>query len=101
MYRDCPAELRMTRMILSEGYMDEESYPCKVITYHSEEECIYLLTGKTEVTTFSLDGIYECRIKAKDEIVTCSGVIKERYWSKLGKVVVFQIKNGFYKNPLN
>lgn len=101
MYKDCPAELQMKRMILSDGYFDEAAYSCKVIMYEPKEECIYLLTGKTELTAFSLDGLYECSIKAKDENVTCDGMIKERYWSKLGRVIVFQIKNGFYKNLVN
>jgi len=66
-----------------------------------EEECIYLLTGKTELALFSLDAIYECKIQNGDEILSCRGYIKERYVSKMGKVIVFQIRNGFYKNPVN
>ena len=49
----------------------------------------------------SLDAVYECSIQNENEIFTCQGFIKERYISKLGKVIVFQIQNGFYKNPVN
>jgi len=60
-----------------------------------------LLTGKTELSVFSLDALYECKIQSEDEILVCQGYVKERYVSKLGKVIVFRIQNGFYKNPVN
>ena len=74
---------------------------CKVIMYKKSEERIYLLTGKTELTEFSLDANYECVIPEEDSEVRCNGFIRERYWNKQGKVIVFQIKNGFYKNTVN
>lgn len=101
MYKDCPAKLVMKRMILSDGFFDETVYSCKILTYNPEEERIYLLTGKTELPVFSLDAIYECSIHDKDEIVKCTGTIVERYYNKLGKVIVFHIRNGFYKNLVN
>ena len=101
MYRDCPANLSMVRVILGESYYDESVYTCKIIRYIPEKECIYLLTGKTELPTFSLDALYECNIQNENEILGCQGFIKERYISKLGKVIVFEIQNGFYKKPIN
>ena len=101
MYRECPANLSMIRVILGDSCFDDSVYTCKIIRYIPEKECIYLLTGKTELPAFSLDALYECKIQNEDEILGCQGYIKERYISKLGKVIVFQIQNGFYKNPVN
>ncbi len=101
MYQECPAKLSMIRVIIGEGFFDDEVYSCKVIRYIPEKESIYLLTGTTELSVFSLDALYECSIQTEDEILVCQGALKERYISKLGKVVVFQIKNGFYKKPVN
>ena len=101
MYEECPADLRMTQVILQNGLFDDMVHHCKVICYHSEEELLYLLAGKNELASFSLDGIYECAITLGTEKIKCSGNICERYWSKTGKVVVLRVKNGFYKNNLN
>ncbi|MGF0031965.1 hypothetical protein ACQRBN_03210 [Bariatricus sp. SGI.154] len=101
MYEECQVTLRMERMILKDGYFDEKIHHCKIITYHPEEESIYLLSEDTELPAFSLDGIYECRIETKDGTIGCKGCIRERYWNKRGKVMKYQIKNGFYKNLVN
>lgn len=101
MYKECSAKVRMYCMILKEGRFDEKIHHCRVISYKPEEECIYLIAEDTELTEFSLDGNYECRIKVPDGEDTCMGVIKERYWNKAGRILKFQIKNGFYKNLVN
>lgn len=101
MFEECPANLRMIRVILKNGLFDDLTYNCKVIRYISEEENIYLLTGKVDLPTFSLDAIYECTVTTPDGPVVCSGTIRERYWSKAGRVMVFRVENGFYKNNLN
>ncbi len=73
----------------------------RIITYKPEEECIYLVAEDTEVTEFSLDGNYECRIHTAEDDTVCMGSIMERYWNKAGKGLKFQIRNGFYKNLVN
>lgn len=100
MYEKCPASLRMTRVIVQNGCFDDNIYNCEIITYNPKEESIYLLVEKYELPLFSLDGVYECILEAEEDI-RCEGVIKERYCNKLGKVVVFYVRNGFYKNPVN
>ncbi len=100
MFEDCAVRLQMIKMIRKDGTFDEVVHPCKVIRYNSEEEYIYLLSGKTELPAYSLDGVYECTIDTKDGRAVCSGTIRERYWSKMGKVIVFRVENGFYKNNL-
>ena len=101
MYQDCPANLSMIRVILGDSCFDDAVYTCKIIRYIPEKESIYLLTGKTELSVFSLDALYECSIQTENEVLKCQGFIRERYISKLGKVIEFQIQNGFYKNPVN
>lgn len=94
-------KLTMKKMILDGGYYNDVTYTCKIIMYNKEEECIYLLTGKTELTEFSLDAVYECCFSETEEEIRCEGMLRERYWNKLGKVIVLHIQNGFYKNPVN
>lgn len=101
MYEGNKAELKMMRMILDEGCFDNKEHECEIVTYKPEEEQIYFLTESEDVPAFSLDGLYECEIKTQDSIIECNGMITERYWNKLGKVLVFRIKNGFYKKVLN
>lgn len=101
MYEKCQATLKMTRAILQDSFFDKNTYECQVITYNPAKECIYLLTGENELTFFSLDAIYDCVIKDGEEEVKCNGIICERYYNKLGKIILFSVKNGFYKNTVN
>ena len=101
MYEGCLADIRMSRMVLKEGRFDAKVHHCSIITYRPEEECIYLIAEDTDITEFSLDGNYECRISQSEGETACIGAIRERYWNKSGRVLKFQIKNGFYKNLVN
>lgn len=102
MYEGNSVDIQMKRIVLEEGFFDKTVYHCEIITYNPEEERIYLLSKESPLSVFSLDGIYDCRIETKEEgHIGCSGMVKERYWNKLGRVAVFQIQNGFYKNLLN
>ena len=101
MYRECPVNVSMVRVILGDCYCDEHIHSCQVIRYIPDKECIYLLAEEDELSAFSLDALYECEIRVEDEMLKCQGFITERYNSKQGKVIVFRIQNGFYKNPVN
>lgn len=101
MYERCPASLRMKRVILQNGFFNENEYKCQVITYNPQEENIYILMGEDELSLFSLDALYECVMETETEKIVCEGVIKERYFNKSGRIIVLYIRNGFYKNPLN
>ena len=57
MYEECPALLQMTRTFLEDGEKDEIIHHCKVIRYDSEEENIYLIAGKSDITSFLLEYI--------------------------------------------
>ena len=100
-FQDDTVKLEMIKTILDGGYFNDNIYLCKMIKYNEEEECIYLVTGKTELSEFSLDSIYECTMTDEEEEVKCRGKIVERYWDKRGKVLVFHVENGFYKNTVN
>lgn len=65
MYEECPALLQMTRTFLEDGEKDEIIHHCKVIRYDSEEENIYLIAGKSDITSFLLDGVYRCTINSE------------------------------------
>lgn len=101
MYEKSQALLKMHRMILQDSFFDKIEYQCSVLTYRPEEECLYLLSEEAELTAYSLDGIYECQIMDQDKQIVCCGMVKERYWNKLGKVLKLQIQRGFYKKVLN
>ena len=101
MYEGCRADIRMNRMVLKEGRFDEKVHRCSIITYKPEEESIYLIAEDTDITDFSLDGNYECRIGTSEGEMACMGAVVERYWNKSGRILKFKIKNGFYKNLVN
>lgn len=101
MYEECPALLQMTRTFLEDGEKDEIIRHCKVIRYDPEEENIYLIAGKSDITSFLLDGVYRCTINSEKKEIWCQGVIRERYCNKVGKVLVFRVQNGFYEKNIN
>ena len=93
MYEECPALLQMTRTFLEDGEKDEIIHHCK--------ENIYLIAGKSDITSFLLDGVYRCTINSEKKEIWCQGVIRERYCNKVGKVLVFRVQNGFYEKNIN
>ena len=73
MYEECPAKLKIERVILKDGFFDETIHICKVINCDPEKETIWLLTGKTELPVFSLDALYTCSLEQEEESVSCGG----------------------------
>ena len=82
---------------------DKDYGSCEVTLwkYDEKEECIYFILGNEELIQVSLDIIYECEIFSKSEILSCTGRVKERYYGEQGKILKFEIENGFYKISLN
>lgn len=101
MFEGCTAQLKMIKMILEGGFFNEGTYPCEIIRYEEDHECIHLLLLEGELPEISRDAVYQCRIEGEEEEVTCQGMIIERFIDKRGNIMVFQIENGFYKNNLN
>lgn len=100
MYQNDKAELEMKRVLSAGGMLNHKVIECEVIRYDEREECIYLLLENEEVTSVSLDAVYECRIEHGEETVLSQGRIIERYWHENGKIIIYQIENGFYKNSI-
>ena len=87
---------------LRKGY-DKEYANCEVRVwkYNAKEECIYFILENEELVNVSLDIIYGCEIFSKDETTSCTGRVKERYYNEYGKMLKFEIENGFYKININ
>jgi hypothetical protein len=95
MYVGCPVELQMERVFSSDGIFDEGAYHCTIVSYN-DENILVLELHNEDLAILSLDAKYRCYIKAKKELLLCSGVIKERYQRQGDNMVVFKIENGFY-----
>ncbi len=100
MYEGKKAEMEMKRMILAGGRLESKVFRCEILTYHTEEERVYLLLEEGSLVDALLDAVYELRIETGRAQIVCEGSIKERYYNEQGKILEFQIENGFYKNSI-
>ena len=96
MYEGNPADLRMVKLISADAVLDEAIHKCQVFKYDMEEDFIYLELKEHDLTTISLDAKYRCYIATRNELLCCTGVVKERFHSEDGNMLVFRIENGFY-----
>lgn len=97
MYIGDNAELVMEKLLLSGGSLEQEVLKCKIIGNDEAEERFFMVLEDGELPRVSLDAIYKCTIETKEERIYCDGMVKERYKSEDGDMVVFQIENGFYQ----
>ena len=98
MFEGNKVELKMEKAIIMNSVLDEETHVCKVLRYNPEEDYIRLLLDKEELQVMQLDAKYKCDIITKAEVLTCTGVIKERFRDENGNVMIFKIENGFYSS---
>lgn len=96
MYEGNPVDLQMRKTISADEIFDDTIHRCRVFRYDMEEEYIYLKLREEDLSVISLDAKYQCYIAAKNELLYCTGVVKERYQSENGNMIVFRIENGFY-----
>lgn len=96
MYEGNYVDLQMAKTISADAILDDTTHRCQVYKYDIEEDYIYLELKDEDLTVISLDAKYQCYISTKKEILYCTGVVKERYRSRPGNMVVFRIENGFY-----
>ncbi len=96
MYEGNPVDLRMVKTISADEVLDEATHKARVFRYDMEEDYIYLELREKDLTAISLDAKYRCYIATKSELLYCTGVIKERFQSEDGNMLVFRIENGFY-----
>ena len=99
MYEGSTAILKMLHVYLEGELMDENEYRCRITEYDPEREYMYMTLEEGDLTGISLDAEYDCRICEED--VSCQGSVRERYFDKEGRRLVFSVENGFYKNNLN
>ena len=96
MYEGSPVDLQMVKTISADAIFDNTIHRCRVYRYDVEEDYIYLKLKENDLTVISLDAKYGCHISTKKELLYCTGVVKERFQSEDGNMLVFQIKNKFY-----
>lgn len=100
MYEGKKAELEMKKVLLAGKVLEQKVFQCNILRYNAEQERVYLVLEKDELTNISLDGIYECRIETGKMWLVGEGRIVERYYNEAGKILELQIENGFYKNNI-
>ncbi len=96
---DC-VEIKMKKALCTGAKLDEHTFVCDLLRYDSKRESLYLEVGASDLTMFSLDAIYECKLQSGLSVLECTGRIKERYCQGNKKVIKFEIENGFYKNNI-
>ena len=97
MFENYPVDVYMKDMILEGGFFDETIYSAVVTEYDVDNEKMRLWV-KDDLSLYSLDATYVCNISTpKGDIVSCEGVVKERYWEGNKKIIIFKIQKGFYK----
>lgn len=97
MYVGSKVELEMEKIILAGGTIDQAILKCRIIGCDKSEEKFFLVLEDGELPLVSLDAIYKCTIETKEECIYCDGMVKERYRSEDGDMLLFQIENGFYQ----
>lgn len=97
MYEGNPADLKMEKILLADGVLDESTRMCRVYQYDLDEEYLYLELKTGALPSISLDAKYRCEIKTKTERLYCTGVVKERFRSEDKNLLKFRIEDGFYK----
>lgn len=90
-------EIKMKKALCTGAKIDEHTFVCELLRYDSRKESLYFEVGTSDLTMFSLDAIYECKLQSGTSILECTGRIKERYCQGNRKVIKFEIENGFYK----
>lgn len=90
-------EIKMQKTLCTGGILDDQIYSCELLRYDGKKECLYFEVSSADLTVFSLDAIYDCKLQSGTEVLECTGRIKERYCQKNRKTLKFEIENGFYK----
>lgn len=95
-----PAQLRMKKMLCKGGSVDETIYQCSVLKYDEKAEKLYFVLEEGDLTSLSLEAVYECCIMEESACIRATGRLQERYCSENGKIAKIAIENGFYKNNI-
>ena len=90
-------ELKMQKVLCAGTAQDDNIYIGHVFQYDEPCECIYIVLQSGELADVSQDAIYNCKIHSEKEQINCIGRIRDRHNGEAGKMLRFEIKNGFYK----
>ena len=93
---DC-ATFYLKKLLRKEDSLKDCKHSAMLLHFDEKKECIFFLLKSGKLTELSLDAIYECHIETEKGRLDCTGRIKERFRSDLGKIFKFEIENGFYK----
>lgn len=96
MYEGSRVELKMSKVIIVDAILDDLTHVCKLLRYEAEEDYMRLQLESDALQDVPLDAKYNCNIITKTEVLTCSGMIKERFRTDEGNIIIFKIENGFY-----
>ncbi|SHK58707.1 hypothetical protein [Hespellia stercorisuis] len=99
MYEGNPATLKIEKTIALNGVFEESSKQCRVLHYDPEDDYMKLTLEGANLTEIQRDAKYRCSITTKKEVLSCTGIIRDRYQSEEGDVLFFKIENGFYSTP--
>ena len=99
MYEGNPAELKMEKILVADGILDDSARDCRVRKYDLDEDYMYLELREGCLTDISLDAKYRCTIETRSESLSCTGVVKERFRTENINYLKFRIENGFYSVP--
>lgn len=91
------ARLQMKKVLCTDAVLDTNNYVCSVYSYDVQAECIYLVLESGQLSDISLDAIYECQIEEAEQAKISTGRVRQRYRTKYGNLLEFQVENGFYK----
>lgn len=97
MYEGNKAWLSMEKILLTGGSIDQTVLKCIIIACDDAEEQFIMELEGEELLNVSLDAIYKCTIETEGRCIYCDGMVKERYRSEKGNLLVYQIENGFYQ----
>lgn len=89
--------LKMDKVLKKGLELDTKEYFCEVVSYDEESQIVLLATENEILQKVSLDAIYTCSETRSDFVVSCKGIIKERYDSEEGSIIKYYIENGFYR----
>lgn len=98
MYEGNAATLKIEKTIALNGTFEDIPRQCKVLRYDPEEDGIELTLESGALLDIQRDAKYRCSIKTKKEVLSCTGIVKDRFQSEEGDVLFFKIENGFYSS---
>ena len=90
----------MKKVLLAGKVLEQKVFQCNILRYNAEQERVYLVLEKDELTNMFFGWNLCVRIETGKMWLVGEGRIVERYYNEAGKILELQIENGFYKNNI-